>query len=96
MSLQIITDGKWKHLKYGYEVPKKVLDECDWLSEEEKTDGWIMYRKRWYHIKEFGMITPQSPLPTDWDGYLGDSFFSGIIIKFSEEFETYKIGTYIS
>ena len=96
MSLQIITDGKWKNIKYGYEVPKSVLDDCDWLSEEEKTDGWIQYRKTWYHVKEFSRVTSQSPFTPNWDGYLGDSFFSGVVIEFAANGEQYKIGTYIS
>ena len=29
-----------------------------------------------------------------WDGYISDSFFSGVLIKISDDNEEYQIGTY--
>lgn len=30
-----------------------------------------------------------------WDGYRPDSFYSGVLIKVSDDFETYTVATYI-
>lgn len=31
-----------------------------------------------------------------WDGYHGDSYFSGIVIKLSPDGEQYQVGKYIT
>lgn len=92
----IKTDNKWKQFKYRDEVPKRVLEnEFSHLTEEEGyVDGFIHYRKRWYHVSEF--MTIPSFTVNGWDGYSGDSFFSGVVIKIHSDGESYKIGTYLS
>jgi len=97
-SVMLVTDNKWKHFKYRDEVPKKVWDfHFDHLSEEDDFDGFLCYRKRWYHISDF-MRTPQNApeFMREWHGYLSDSFFSGVLIQCSDGMESYKIATYIS
>ena len=93
METKIITDHKWKQLKYGYEVPASVLEDCDHLEDDEKMDGWIYYRSRWYHVSDFIMFYPNY---FGYDGYLSDSFFSGVLIKLDDDGESCKIATYIS
>ena len=97
MKTEIITDHKWKQFKYGYEVPEKVKNDFDWLEEEEKDDGWIYYRKNWYHESDFMRIDNNNPFYSlGWHGYHSDSFFSGVLIQISDDGEGYKIATYIS
>jgi hypothetical protein len=93
--LIVKTDHKWKQFKYDYEVPKKVLDDYDWLDEDEKYDHWIHYRKWWYHLSDFMRI--DNNLPFDkWHGYMSDSYFSGVLIEISKCSEGYRIGRYYS
>jgi len=96
--LTIKTDNKWKPFKYRDEVPASVLeDDFDYLDEEEGYDGFFQYRDVWYHVSEFMRIYPGAPRRMyEWDGYLSDSYFSGIVIKVSEDGEEYKVGTYIA
>ena len=102
MTAKIITDHKWKQLKYGYEVPKSIIDNYDHLSDDENQDGWINYRDRWYHLSDFmschnTIYSPNNPwLKFGYDGYLSDSFFSGVLIKLDDSGEGYKIATFIS
>lgn len=107
MTTTIITDNKWKNFKYGYEVPEKAKKEYDYLREEDKADGWICYRKVWYHVSDFLRIQGDHPFGSEdeegeslpcakWDGYFPDSFFSGVFIRLSEDGEQYKIATYVS
>ena len=101
--VEIITDHKWKNFRYGYEVPAKIrLEDYDWLEDEEKFDKWIKYRDRYYHLSEFmnlhnkiHCVNPPEFMD-GYDGYISDSFFSGVLIKISEDGEQYKIATYIS
>jgi len=96
-NLEIIKDNKWKYFRYRYEVPRKVLKEqFDHLSEEEYLDNFFKYKKVWYHISDFMRLENNVPKEfKNYDGYSSDSFFSGVLIKLSEDGERYKIATYI-
>lgn len=93
----IITDNKWKQFKYSYEVPEKVLaDQFDWMDDDEKTDGFINYRKCWYHISEFLAFEKNKEGVGPWQAYSADSFFSSVMIRVSNDGEEYKVATFIS
>ena len=98
--MKIYTNNHDRHLKYKDEVPQDIIDDYDWLDEDEAFDGWIHYRDRWYHTSDFmrfGYGGGTVPDEFDgWHGYLNDSFFSGVIIKLSDCGESYNIGTFIS
>lgn len=88
----ISTDHKWKQFRYRYEVPARVLaDQFDHLAEEESSDTFILYRKHWYHLSDFMQGGPE-----EWDGVAADSYFSGILIRVSEDGEQYQVATYMS
>ena len=91
----IITNNHFRHLKYGDEVPEKVKKEFDHLTDGEDLDGWIYYRKTWYHISDFMVMGNGHHFGEGWDGYKSDSFFSDILIKYSEDLESVKMGTYL-
>ncbi len=96
MSLTIKTNYQWKNFLYGNEVPKKVLAEYDWLDDDEKMNGWIQRRGEYYHISDFMGTTPPKRFGGKWNGYLSDSFFSGVLIEVSDDGEQYRIGYYTS
>ena len=93
--LRIVTNNNNRQFLYGYDIPDKVLEEqFDHLDEDEKCDNFIKYRNNYYHISDFMRIEHNENLK-GWDGYLSDSYFSGILIKLSEDDnESYKIATY--
>jgi len=92
--IKIYSDNKWKQFVYRNDVPKSVLkSDFDW---EDSNDGFFKYRNIWYHLSQFMKITDGSSFYGDWDGYYGDSFFSGVLIKLSDDGERYKVATYIS
>lgn len=93
--MKIYTDHKWKQLQYRYEVPPKVLKDYFGHLTEDDSDGYIYYRKQWYHVSDF-MRVEGDVFPKEWDGYSSDTYFSGILIRLSEDGETYQIGTYYS
>lgn len=73
-------------LKYRDEVPQKVLDnQFDWLDEDE-TDGFICYKKEWFHLSQFMILDEGGDFSRDgFDGYHGDSYFSGTLIKIVDD-----------
>jgi hypothetical protein len=97
MELEIITDHKWKQFKYGYEVPAKVMaDQFSHMDKETQDAGFLQYRGYWYHLSDFMRINKNAPFGRKWNGYLSDTFFSGILIEVSEDGETYRVGRYYS
>ena len=95
--LRITTNGHWRDFIYRMDVPASVLaDQFDWTDEAHEehgdySDGFISYRGCWYHLGDFmaGGIE-------GWHGAHGDSYFSGVVIRLSDDGEQYQIGTYIS
>lgn len=96
--LTICTNKNWRPFKYRNEVPAEVLaSQFDHLDENDGFDGFILYRNSWYHLSDFLRIEGHSNEDfSSWDGYAGDSYFSGALIKVSEDCESYQIGYYTS
>ena len=77
---------------YGNNQPRELdYDHTPEWSEEEEAS--FMYKGQRYFLSEF-MRTRAHGLP--YDGYLNDSYFSGILIKLSEDGETVTVHTFIA
>ena len=89
MSMTVQTNNHWRNFSYRSEVPPAVLaDEFDYQDPEESIDGFFCYRKRWYHLDEFMRGGPEG-----WHGFHGDSYFSGVAIRISDDGEQYQVAT---
>lgn len=85
---RIITNHHWRQFKYRYEVPQSVLDDqFDYHGPDDGLDGFIHYRGTWYHLDQF-MRLENTP---GWDGGHGESYFSAVLIKLSDDAEEYQI-----
>lgn len=94
--VKIKTDNKWKAFSYRHEVPQKVLaDQFAHLSEEKYYNKFFKYKGYWYHTSDF-MRSSGGACDDKWDGYHGDSYFSGQLIKLSKDGEQYQVATYMS
>lgn len=90
--ITIKTDHKWKEFKHSWDVPQRILEsQFDYLDNPEDA-SFIHYRNTWY---ELGQFVRQNSFP-DWDGVHNDSFFSGVLVKLSEDGEQYMIASYYS
>jgi hypothetical protein len=96
MPVTIKINHQWRNLTYRSDVPAKVLaSQFDYQDENEVLDGFFCYRNYWYHLDGFMRIENNPDLKA-WDGYASDSYFSGVVIKLSDDCEQIKIGTYYS
>ena len=98
---RIITNNHYRDLIYGYELSEKERAYFDYIDDID-SHSFFKYRGAVYDPSEF-MRTPQNePAQQElnglsaWHGYQSDSFFSGIVIKYSEDFESVKVGLYLS
>jgi hypothetical protein len=93
--LKIRTNHKGRNFKYGYELAPKWRKEFDYMEDEEfETCNFIWYRKCATPLNDFKRIVESEF--KGWDGYTSDTFFSGLVIKLSDDGEQYKIGMYFS
>lgn len=96
MPVTIKTNNQWRDLVYRADVPAKVLaDQFDYQDADDTTDGFFCYRGHWYHLDCFMRIEGNEALK-GWHGYASDSYFSGVLIKLSEDGEQVMCATYFS
>lgn len=96
MPVTVKTNHQPRDLVYRQDVPAKVLaDQFDYQDAEETTDGFFCYRGSWYHLDGF-MRIENNPDLAGWDGYAGDSYFSGVLIKLTQDNEQVICATYFS
>ena len=105
--MNIVTNHHWRAFVYREDVPEKILeDDFDWTNEDHEesddylgsigvarsapADGFIKYQGHHYHLGEF-MRCHGELLELGWEGVANDTFFSGILIKVSEDGEQYQI-----
>jgi hypothetical protein len=84
-------------LVYWYELTDKEKKEFDYINDPESNFTGFRYKGNVYGLDEFMRVENYAP---DWmkkfDGYKGDSFFSGILVKFTDYHEFVRVYTYIS
>ena len=104
--MRIYTNWHKRTFMYYHDLPEKYQklanDDFYYLNDDEKFDHWIVYKNWLYHISDFMAFgyagdAYRSPTSSHWNGYIGDSFFSGILLHICEDdSEYYQIATYIS
>lgn len=85
-------------LKFRDEIPADVLaSDFDWLDPDPDNDGmdFFQYHDAWYHTQDF-MATPPDLLAQGWDGCLGETYFSAVLITLLDDGEHVKVGKYVS
>ena len=97
MTLKITTNNHERQFDCRCDVPADILsNQFDYL-DADTFDGFLKYRGHWYHTSCFMRFGYPGTVPFQgWQGYSSDSFFSGVLIKLSDDCETYQIATYIS
>lgn len=97
MAMTIKSDKKWRNLLYEDELPKKQRKEFDYLNDEEfATRNFAKYRGNYYDVNEFMRVPDNGSAFAKWDGYMSDTYFSGVLITLSSDGEQYKIGRFYS
>ena len=93
--VKIISNYHLRETQYFYELSDKdqtiVESQYDWMDKEELDESqFFKYRDSWYSFCDFMSLHNKvyCPNPPDfmvgWDGYLTDSFFSGVLICYPQ------------
>lgn len=103
MNLRITTNHVPRDLVYGFELSPEERQEFDYYEGDElESHAFIRYRGEVYDPAEF-MPVPRGTCAPDgierlqaWDGYRSDSFFSGVVLRYVDDYERVIVGTYCS
>ena len=108
MGITIKTNNVPRPIVCGWELTEKEAAEFDYLDDITE-GGFFRYKGEVYDLGEFCRVIPagsKSYHPCDmhdiggdfknWQGYISDSYFSGIVIRYTEDLEHVIVGTYFS
>ena len=89
---------------YWHELMPREQCEFAYLDTDEKRSeaSFVRYKGHVYDLGEFmridRAIAPHCDRPQweTFDGYLSDSFFSGVLVRYVDDFERVILATYLS
>jgi hypothetical protein len=100
--MKVITNNKPRGVVYGFELTPKERADFDYLSEDELMDRtFVKYKGQFYDLGDVMAfrhgVDFLPPEFSGWQGYVGDSFFSGVVFRYPpENDETVIVGRYVS
>ena len=88
--IRVITNGHRRGVLYWHDLSEKERMEFDWLEDCEtlSTDQAEFFRyKGWvYCLGDIMRIDRYAPIEFQgWDGYVSETFFSGILVRYPQE-----------
>lgn len=94
--MKIITNNRPRQLLEYHELPERIQADFDYVDKEDPGGyRFFCYRGNWYDTFEFQRISGLSPLCVGrWTGYQSDSFFSGVVLRYANDFEEVIVGRY--
>ena len=97
--MKIITNNQPRQLLYWEELTEKEQGEFDYLTPEDTTNQFVRYKGWVYDVHDMMAVRAET-LPADsflrkWHGYVGDSYFSGVVLKWTVDADVI-MGTYFS
>jgi len=93
MGVTVITNNQPRELLFYSELTDKEQEKVE--RGIDSTDDYVRYKGEVYHLNDF-MVAPtliQSE-KHKWDGIITDTFFSGILMRFSPDGEHVVMGRY--
>lgn len=90
-NIKIMTNNKPRQLIYGYELTDKQKQDFDYIEDIDSHD-FVKYKNNIYDLSEF-MRTENNSSLKGWDGYSSDSYFSGTLVKYTDD-DTVIMGWY--
>jgi len=98
-TVTIKTNNRPVNLVYWHQLPEKVKqDEFDWVTPDIQEDmSFFPFKGQWYCLDEFMRIDRKnSEHFSKWDGYSGDSYFSGKLVRMANDGDSVVVASYYS
>lgn len=82
-------------LVHWWDLSEKEQADFDYLDNPEDNFTGFRYKGNVYGLDEFMRIDKYNPFYNKFDGHKADSFFSGILVKFTDDLDFVRVYTYI-
>jgi len=105
--IKIVTDNKPRELKCFMDLSERERADFDYIKDADfYSQRFVRYKGHWYDVNDTQLITTEPyrmgwdmPVAKDhilakWDAILWDTFFSAMVYKFSEDWESVIVGVY--
>jgi hypothetical protein len=100
--LTVRTNNVPRDILSWFDLTEREQKEFDYLDTEERRmdTSFFRYKGNVYDLGDamgiFRSDTCQMDPLRDWHGYYGDSYFSGVLVRYADEFERVVVGQYFS
>jgi hypothetical protein len=94
--MNITTNNKAREILSFFDLTEKEQDSIKDNYDSIKESAFFRYRGDLYDLNDFMCNNQNSSLPSEWDGYCSDSFFSAVLVKYLECGEELIVGIAIS
>lgn len=92
--MKIKTNNKPRDVIYGFQLSDKERAEFDYYAEQGLCDArFFRYKGQLYDLGEF-QITAGDLKAQGWQRYASDSYFSGVVVKYRNDYESVIVGNY--
>jgi len=91
--LEIRGNGHYRPVLGWDDLTKK--ERAEFSVDSFYDSSFFRYRGWAYTLEDFMWVAPDAPFK-GWDGYHSDSFFSGVLVKYSKCGDAVKVATYFS
>lgn len=91
--MKIITNNIPRNMVCGYELSDKQKQDFDYIDDID-THEFVIYKNHVYDLSEFMRVDSSNDKLKGWHGYSSDSFFSGTLVKYSDDMESVIMGWY--
>lgn len=100
--LRITTNHHERPIVEAYELTadeRAEFDYVDWSAVDrgEASASFVRYRGELVDLSEFEVWdNPASPTRMGWHGVRPDSYFSGLVVRYSDDYEYVIVGRYMA
>ena len=92
--MQIKTNNQPRDLIFWYDLTEKEKADFDYIEDGQFTG--FRYKGQVYDLGEFMHCSGSVNDFSDWNGISSDTFFSGVLVKYTSDFESVIVGRYFS
>ena len=98
--MKITTNNKERELLSYWQLSKRELKDFNYIErmEEDGIGRFFRYRGDCYDVSEFDIVQHtqfyKEGACENWHGYQSDTYFSGVLIRYSGDFESVIVGRY--
>lgn len=95
--MNIITNSIPRPILASYELPVEAVKEFDYYDNWQLDHAsFFKYKGCYYDLASFTCINTHNETLKDWDGFSGDSWFTGILIRLANDNKSVIVGRYYS